>query len=103
MFSDQPVLTNKSPYTHDDMAFCHLAQRLSIAVQKGNILSIRGSMQSTTFLCFVCFVCFVVVFRLFDCFLFDVCCMYIHVLVIILILLLITFILITIILFYLPT
>ena len=30
---------------HDDMAYCHLAQQLSIAVQKGNILSIRGSMQ----------------------------------------------------------
>ena len=30
--------------THDDMAYCHLAQRLSVAVQKGNTLSVRGSM-----------------------------------------------------------
>ena len=31
--------------THDDMAYCHLAQQLSVAVQKGNTLSVRGSMQ----------------------------------------------------------
>ena len=30
--------------THDDMAFCYLAQRLSVAIQKGNTLSNFGTM-----------------------------------------------------------